>query len=74
MLIRSQSKQDLINLDNIDIISVYGGDIMAFNGTTARLVLGSYATSEIAKSVLDDIERAYQLCGVYEMPQDSEVE
>lgn len=57
MIIRSQHKKNIVNLDNID--SIYAneyGEINAYNGNgNSRILMGQYSTEEKAIKVLDDI-------------------
>ena len=87
MLIRSQDKKTIANLDNIaEMISDY--DIRAFYGWEC-IILGVYTTKEKAIKVLDMIQKKYlettEICQgdysvryiqravVFQMPQDNEV-
>ena len=82
MLIRSQDKKSIMNLDNIMRISV----IVPPMGITERMImangaeLGTYSTEEKAIKVLDMICNACtniafidEKAVVFQMPQDSEV-
>jgi hypothetical protein len=62
MIIRSQNARGIVNLNNIDSITVkeYSHDICAFNGTMeSEILLGKYSTEEKAIKVLDMIQEAY---------------
>lgn len=82
MIIRSQHKKNIVNLDNID--SIYAneyGEINAYNGNgNSRILMGQYSTEEKAIKVLDMICDACRNIAfidgqavVFNMPQDSEV-
>lgn len=89
MIIRSQDKKLIVNMDNIDTLEVVGVNIRYFNGgseTAGRIA--TYSTEEKAIKVLDMIcnfanEKHYEKivteqCGciggvVFDMPQDREV-
>lgn len=80
MIIRSQDKRGIVNLNNIDSITVkeYSHDICAFNGTMeSEILIGKYSTEEKAIKVLDMIQEAYSRmedikCGaVYAQKYDS---
>lgn len=88
MIIRSQNKKGIINLNNIDTIGIEpnccGYDVAGYNGTQESCVkLGEYFTEEKAIKVLDMIQSAYVELnlnypqyvanGYFEMPQDCEV-
>lgn len=62
MLIRSQDKKSIVNINHIDTISVDEGKIKYFNGGGESMgMLGTYSTEEKAIKVLDMIQDAY-LC------------
>ena len=76
MLIRSQDKRILINMNNVS--SIEAGDnelrIFAVDGETIY-DLGSYSTKAKAMKVLDMIQEAYANGHIdFQMPADSEVE
>lgn len=85
MIIRSQNKKGIINLNNIDTIGIEpnhcGCDVVGYNGTQESCVkLGEYSTEEKAIKVLDMICNACRNTAfidesavVFQMPQDSEV-
>ena len=81
MLIRSQDNKKIINLDNVESISVSTLDGSAVIWCGSRLI-GEYSTEERAIKVLDMFERRYlDFCcnyhsksGVFQMPADDEVE
>lgn len=89
MLIRSQNKKGITNLNNIDTIEAHDCQIRYYcGGVETAGLLGKYSTEEKAIKVLDMIcERANEvhfstivpdICGaiygnVFQMPQDSEV-
>ena len=86
MIIRSQDKTMIVNLNNIDCIcSNRENKIIVFNGE-AQSHIGKYSTEEKAIKVLDMIQKAYNSIETmkidkgawrdnhyFEMPQDSEV-
>ena len=87
MIIRSQSKLGMVNICNIDTISIGNElEILAWNGRE-KSYLGKYSTKEKGIKVLDMICEQYQYneeCKytgigvsqpefVFQMPQDSEV-
>lgn len=71
MLIRTQNKKAIVNLDNIDSICINSEcKILAYNGDSdTGISLAEYNTLECCISVLDDIIDKY-LCGkkVFDMP------
>lgn len=84
MLIRSQDKKSLINMDNVTDLSVktYVGDseIMACYTTDQEYYqcIGKYSDESKAIKVLDRIYDAYAMANinfnvVFQMPQDEEV-
>jgi len=88
MLIRSQNKKELHNLDGIKMISVVTNSQNYFVEVNSQHTIGTYSTEEKAIKVLDMIcEHANEVhfskivpdrCGaiygnVFQMPQDSEV-
>lgn len=88
MLIRSQDKRILINMNNVSSIEVGDNELRIFaDDGEAIYDLGSYSTKAKAMKVLDMIQEAY--CkfmsvknddawsgkeSVFYMPEDSEVE
>ena len=87
MLIRSQDKRILINMNNVSSIEVGDNELRIFaDDGEAIYDLGSYSTKAKAMKVLDMIQEAYcevmavngnMWCGkgsVFQMPEDSEVE
>jgi len=75
MIIRSQNKKELHNLDRISNIRVFqlnnGEAIVEVNWQHS---IGRYSTEEKAVKVLDIIcEKAFVQANVFQMPQDSEV-
>lgn len=89
MLIRSQDKKRIVNIDCVDAITSTFMDtgyfIMAFNGD-AETVLGFYKTEEKAIEVLDKIQESYEAnkgyylsrnkgktSCIFQMPRDEEV-
>ncbi|MBP7211191.1 MAG: hypothetical protein KBA02_08395 [Paludibacteraceae bacterium] len=84
MWIRSQDKEALTNGDIIYYCDKYGMIRCGKLGISDDydLVLAKYSTKEKALKVLDEIQKIingafmydYQLGGVFQMPQDDEVE
>lgn len=86
MLIRSQDKLELIELNNVRIkinkYMTYGENSHSYCNVECNLgVLGKYSTKEKAIKVLDMIEEAYLDANddyvhniVFHMPEDSEVD
>lgn len=87
MLIRSQDKKTLVNLDNTNAICIYEGDtgftVDAW-GVSIDYEIGEYSTEEKAIKVLYMIQEQYasyslrwgmdcSSFAVFQMPQDSEV-
>lgn len=88
MIIRSQNKKYIVNLDNIIEIAVHDKNVVC-NGSYSHVgLLGAYSTEEKAIKVLDMIQDEYcrtedVKCGAvqaqkydsfcFNMPQDSEV-
>lgn len=88
MLIRSQDKRILINMNNVSSIEVGDNELRIFAADGETIYdLGSYSTKAKAMKVLDMIQEAY--CkfmsvknddawsgkeSVFYMPEDSEVE
>lgn len=82
MIIRSQNKKAIVNLNMIDTIEERDNQIRYFSGGGMETVglLGQYSTEEKAIKVLDMICNACRNIAfideqavVFEMPQDSEV-
>ena len=85
MLIRSQDKKQLLNLDTISNIEVFGGatahKIKSINSNGFLDYIAEYSTEAKAIKVLDMIQGAYaRFCAgntysdsVFQMPQESEV-
>lgn len=76
MWIRSQDKNRLTNARDIDIVDLDKeiGEIWIYVKDERYAV---YSTKEKALKVLDEIQKLiydYQLGGVFQMPQDDEVE
>lgn len=60
MLIRSQDKRSIININNIDtIFTEEGGKITAFNAES-RTIVAEYSTIEKAIKALDMIQKEYE--------------
>lgn len=86
MLIRSQNKHSLINLDNVTRLTagkIYGKDetgwLIEVDKIPFTECLGQYSTEAKAIKVLDMIQDYYintnnSRCRVFQMPQDTEVE
>lgn len=78
MLIRSQDNKKIINLDNVESISVSTLDGSAVIWCGSRLI-GEYSTEQKAIKVLDMLERrCLEVIGykhsTFQMPADDEVE
>lgn len=87
MLIRSQGKRILINMNNVSSIEVGDNELRIFADDGETIYdLGSYSTKEKAMKVLDMIQEAYEryeyekvfktgltLFETFQMPADSEV-
>ena len=87
MLIRSQDKRILINMNNVSSIEVGDNELRIFADDGETIYdLGSYSTKEKAIKVLDMIQEAYEryeyekafktgltLLETFQMPEDSEV-
>ena len=88
MLIRSQNKRILINMNNVSSIEVGDNELRIFADDGETIYdLGSYSTREKAMKVLDMIQEAYEryeyekvfktgltLFETFQMIEDSEVE
>lgn len=88
MLIRSQNKKGITNLNNIDTIEVHDCQIRYYcGGVETAGLLGKYSTEEKAIKVLDMIQDAYNAIETmkvdkcawrdnhyFQMPSDEEVE
>lgn len=87
MLIRSQDKRILINMNNVSSIEVGDNELRIFADDGETIYdLGSYSTKAKAMKVLDMIQEAYEryeyekafktglaLFETFQMPEDSEV-
>lgn len=75
MLIRSQDKRILININNVSSIEVGDNELRIFaDDGEAIYDLGEYSTKAKAMKVLDMIQEAYTNGYIdYQMPEDSEV-
>ncbi len=88
MLIRSQDKRILINMNNVSSIEVGDNELRIFADDGETIYdLGSYSAKAKAMKVLDMIQEAYEryeyekafktglaLFETFQMPEDSEVE
>ena len=88
MLIRSQDKRILINMNNVSSIEVGDNELRIFADDGETIYdLGSYSNKAKAMKVLDMIQEAYEryeyekvfktgltLFETFQMPEDSEVE
>ena len=76
MLIRSEDKRILINMNNVSSIEVGDNELRIFADDGETIYdLGSYSTREKAMKVLDMIQEAYVNGHIdYQIPGDSEVE
>ena len=60
MIIRSQDKKIIVNLNNIDTIDIADLQVRCFNGVfDTAVVIGTYSTEEKAIKVLDMIQDKY---------------
>ena len=75
MLIRSQDKRILINMNNVSSIEVGDNELRIFADDGETIYdLGYYSTKEKALKVLDMIQEAYVNGHIdYQIPGDSEV-
>lgn len=82
MLIRSQDKRSLLNLDNVtDLSVVSGNEIIAYYVTNEEYQrIGKYSDEAKAIKVLDMIQEFYnrykydvEMSDTFQMPQDEEV-
>jgi len=82
MLIRSQDKKRLLNLNNTVAIEALHCNVCAVTTDhDYQVTLGTYSTGEKAKAVLDKICKCYenyqatpQSNAVFDMPADEDVE
>ena len=76
MLIRSQDKRILINMNNVSSIEVGDNELRIFADDGETIYdLGEYSTKAKAMKALDMIQEAYVNGHIdYQMPEDSEVE
>ena len=76
MLIRSQNKRILINMNNVSSIEVGDNELRIFADDGETIYdLGSYSTKAKAMKVLDMIQEAYVNGHIdYQITGDSEVE
>lgn len=82
MLIRSQDKKVLVNLDNATSLYISNKRVHAYyNDPENYDVVGEYSTEEKAIKALDMIQGTYSKynaghlnAAVFQMPQDSEVD
>ena len=60
MIIRSQDKKSIVNINNVDTITINECRIQYYNGVSdSRGFLGSYSAEEKAIKVLDMIQEVY---------------
>ena len=76
MLIRSQDKRILINMNNVSSIEAGDNELRIFADDGETIYdLGSYSTKAKAMKVLDMMQEAYVNGHIdYQIPGDSEVE
>lgn len=79
MIIRSQNKKELHNLDTIKMINVTTNSLRYFVEVNSQKLIGTYSTEEKAIKVLDMIEDACRNVAftdgvVFRMPADEDVE
>lgn len=71
MLILSQDKKHLINLDNVNNIDVIIGKVVCyFHNTMVPQEIGEYDTEDRAKKILEKIQIASINCPYYDMPKE----
>ena len=77
MLIRSQSKTAIINIDNVSFIEILDMDtrvMVSVEAMNDSCNIAEYSTKEKSMKVLDMIQEAYVNGHIdYQMPEDSEV-
>lgn len=81
MLIRTQDRKHLVNLNSVTEINVYDGQIFAsfpFSGEEDNYIsLGNYSTDDKASKVLDMLQDKYctldETSPLFQMPHESEV-
>lgn len=78
MLIRSQNKAAIVNLDNVfniaTIRNINGAVAIYIGSQGACCIIAEYSTKAKAMKVLDMIQEAYVNGHIdYQMPEDSEV-
>ena len=76
MLIRSQDKLEIINMDNVERIMIIGNSQIAVQtvGDERWIIIGNYSTKEKVLDVLDVIEMDYMVnCKICNMPQEVDV-
>ena len=87
MLIRSQKKTLMVNMDNVASICANNGNVVVDYVNSEHDSIANYSTEEKAIKVLDMIQNSYQYCEeckytgvgasqpefVFQMPQESEV-
>ena len=59
MIIRSQNKKSIVNIDNTFEISVHDKKVVVSGSYSAVGLLGTYSTEEKAIKVLDMIQKEY---------------
>lgn len=74
MIIRTQDKMTLVNLDQVMEISIVGKTVRCQYANGVCRFLGTYSSEEKALEVLDLIEMDYMMnCKICNMPQEGEV-
>lgn len=76
MLIRTQNRLEIMNINNVGAIAVYGeAKVVAYmTDNTSYQTLGEYSSREKAVKVLDDIQKYYERdISVFVMPKEEEV-
>ena len=74
MIIRSQNKKELHNLDRIAMIRIITNSQNFFVEVNNQHVIGTYSKEEKAIKVLNRIcDFCLRSVGIFQMPQDSEV-
>lgn len=59
MMIRSQDDKTLLNMDNVVCVETQDARVGAYAVNDTWVTLGTYDTPEIAKKVIDEIQKVY---------------
>jgi hypothetical protein len=74
MLIRTQDKMTLVNLDQVMEISIVGKTVRCQYANGVCRFLGTYSSEENVLELLDDIQRHYNHdAPLFIMPQEEEI-